>query len=158
MSAMWTNQQTHHFDVTSSVNWKIPFLLAQKNFGRWNRNFQLNTETYSIERNEKRLERNETRLARNETRGGNLHLSGTVYCAQNSTRNLNVLLEIGRHEVMNWKFQEVWDFLGMSPKYFGWYSRFSGRILFTHGTAQTAFVRAVTPAPKGQVFQTLVRD
>ena len=35
-------RQTHHFDVTGSVKWKIPFLSARENFGNSNRNFWLN--------------------------------------------------------------------------------------------------------------------
>ena len=35
--------------------------------------------------------------------------------------------------------------MGICPKKSGRYSKFSGGLLFTHGSAQTAFVRAVTP-------------
>ena len=41
----------------------------------------------------------------------------------------------------------------MSPKISEQYSKFLGGLLFTHGTAQTVFVRAVTPCDNimGQV-------
>ena len=71
---------------------------------------------------------------------------------QNSSGNLMILPEIGRlgrfsgrHEVGKLKFWEVWDFGGNISQNLGWYSTFSGGLLFTHGSAQTAFVEAVAP-------------
>ena len=40
-------------------------------------------------------------------------------------------------------YWEVCDFVGISPKTLGRYSRFSGGLLLTHDSAQTAFVKAV---------------
>ena len=48
---------------------------------------------------------------------------------------------------MKSNFREIEIFWGMSLKISGQYSRFSGGLLFTHGSAQTAFVRAVPHPP-----------
>ena len=71
---------------------------------------------------------------------------------QNSPGNLKILPGVGRlekifgkYEVRNLHFRKIEISLGTCPKISGRCSRFSGRLLFTHGSAQTAFVRAFTP-------------
>ena len=49
-----------------------------------------------------------------------------------------------RRDVMSLKFQEVWDCWRISTKHLRRYSSCLGQLLFWHGTAQTAFVSAVT--------------
>ena len=52
----------------------------------------------------------------------------------------------GENEGMKLKFQELWSFLGMPLKNSERYSWCSGGLLFTHGSAQTAFGIAVAPS------------